>query len=201
MKKTLLLLLALASSAIADTALTLSAEDVKLSNPSLIAGSTPRFEMQLGERMGESNLFEATYIFGSSDYSGTFSVYEEYPLLNENGQLELIGLMALDETSALQDIDFITWLGAPPQAVTVQLESPIILTIKAERDSDMGTLEREISGVYFTDNNSSVQLPEVTGGVYVTGTQNFFASFVPEPSTATLSLLALAGLCARRRRG
>ena len=40
----------------------------------------------------------------------------------------------------------------------------------------------------------------VDGGVNTVGVKNFAATVTPEPTTATLSLLALAGLCVRRRR-
>ncbi len=40
----------------------------------------------------------------------------------------------------------------------------------------------------------------VDGGTDTVGIKNFAATVTPEPTTATLSLLALAGLCARRRR-
>lgn len=40
----------------------------------------------------------------------------------------------------------------------------------------------------------------VDGATGTVGVKNFEATVTPEPTTATLSLLALAGLCARRRR-
>ena len=40
----------------------------------------------------------------------------------------------------------------------------------------------------------------VDGGENTVGVKNFEATVTPEPTTATLSLLALAGLCVRRRR-
>lgn len=156
--------------------------DVDISGVEIVASATPRFTMQLGARMGQSNLYEATYIFGVSDYSGTFSVTEGYPLLNEDGQMELRGLMAPDETSAQQDKDLITWLGGPPQAVSVQIESDgIEITIKADKDSNSGTMTRSLQGVYFKDANLSVQLPEdkAFGSIYVTGTKRLFRSLKP----------------------
>lgn len=55
---------------------------------------------------------------------------------------------------------------------------------------------RDTEGYYYLD-----VVPEGTGSkITATIVANGYSSAIPEPATATLSLLALAGLCARRRR-
>ncbi|MDO4527733.1 MAG: hypothetical protein Q4C03_02980 [bacterium] len=62
----------------------------------------------------------------------------------------------------------------------------------------------QVSLFNFTQEESTIDMGriKVSGGelAYQNGSLSFTAHSIPEPTTATLSLLALAGLCARRRR-
>lgn len=157
-------------------------ESADITGLELVAGdTTPIFRMSVTSRMGRSNLYEATYTFGRSSYAGTFSMTEGYPLLNEDGQAEVSGRMALNEVAAFTDRDFIVWLGGAPNAIGVQIETPVTLTIKAFKDSDSGVMERNLSGVYIRDNISSVQLPtdQQFDSVQVQGTKMLFKRLKP----------------------
>jgi hypothetical protein len=59
-------------------------------------------------------------------------------------------------------------------------------TLSASADGQIGFLGKDGVSVYYGEN--------------VGGAWQYQVNFIPEPTTATLSLLALAGLAARRRR-
>lgn len=204
MKKSLLLLLSLASCAIADTALTLSANDVDITGLYVAAGaSIPAFSMTVQERRGDSSQYKATYTFGEAEYVGTFSVAYNYPILNEGGEsLTLQGQMGIDDTACLTDPEFTAWISGKSDALSVQITSPITLTLTLDKGTETGSMTREVTGLYYYKEDASLPLetPVTYQGVYVGGAEPIFKQLVPEPTTATLSLLALAGLCVRRRR-
>ena len=158
-------------------------ESADISGLELVTGDmTPIFRMSVTSRMGRSNLYEAIYTFGNSSYAGTFSMAAGYPLLNEDGQAEISGRMALNEVAAFTDRDFIVWLGgASATAIGVQIETPITLTIKAFKDSDSGVMERNLSGVYIRESGSSVQLPtdQQFDSIQVQGTKMLFKRLKP----------------------
>lgn len=75
------------------------------------------------------------------------------------------------------------------------------LFITDDDGSTLFTLDTETTDLYGGNGSESADITESVYTYYV-GKYSFVAgaSSIPEPSTATLSLLALAGFCARRRR-
>lgn len=214
MKKSLITLLAVCSSALADTAITLSSDAPAIQSTELcvdIEGlsatsvtSTPTFTMTIGSREGDTNAFAAMYSFGGSSYDGLFSVESISPVLNESGNtLTLSGSVEFTDIHSLRDHDFLAWAGVPHSASSCVLDRfDIILNL--DENSSIATMTRSISGRYFlSDGESEGTKLDETPMEYramVSGHALIFEKLVPEPSTATLSLLALAGLCMRRRR-
>lgn len=175
-----------------------AAQCVDISGLSILArGGAPAFQMIIGERVGESNAFNAHYVFGTSDYSGSFSVESNYPILNETEDvLTLKGSLGMADMEVLGDSNFITWMGGFSNGSYVQLNSAIVLTLTINKNASSGCMVRVAQA-----SCNLVQLPEQKEyDVIVSGQTPIFEALVPEPSTATLSLLALAGLCACRRR-
>ena len=212
MKKSIFTILLLSSIAGAETDLTMSGDipslqsEVKtpdISGLQIVAYTMPEFSMQIGNRVDGSSQFAAEYVFGNVEYSGSFNVTANYPILAEDEKsLTLKGQMSFENSDILTDQNFLVWISGTPQAQAVQLNSPIVLTFVISKDSNSASMTREVNGVCLLTPNNFIELesPTQIDGVYVTGQAPIFEALIPEPSTATLSLLALAGLCTRRRR-
>ena len=212
MKKSIFTILLLSSIAGAETALTMSGDipslqsEVKtpdISGLQIVANTMPQFSMQIGNRVDGSSQFAAEYVFGNVEYSGFFNVTANYPILAEDEKsLTLKGQVSFEDSHILRDQNFLVWISGTPQAQAVQLNSPIVLTFVISKDSNSASITREVNGVCQLTPNNFIDLesPTQIDGVYVTGQAPIFEALIPEPSTATLSLLALAGLCTRRRR-
>ena len=210
MKKSIFTILLLSSIAGAETALTMSSDipslqsEVKtpdISGLQIVALTTPPFSMQIGNRVDGSSLFAAEYVFGDVEYSGFFNVTANYPILAEDEKsLTLKGEVSFEDSHISRDQNFQAWISGTPQALTVQLKSPIVLTFVISKDSNSAIMTREVEAFQLTDDGIFELDPMQINDAYVTGQSPIFEALIPEPSTATLSLLALAGLCTRRRR-
>lgn len=213
MKKSLITLLAVCSSALADTAITLSSDAPAIQSSELcvdIEGlsattiSTPSFTMTIGSREGDTNAFAAMYSFGGSSYDGFFSVKSISPVLNESGNtLTLSGSVRITGLEFLKNNNFLAWAGVPQSASSTALNQ-IDIILNLDENSSIATMTRSISGHYFLSDGAAqgTKLDEtpMEYRAMVSGHAPIFEKLIPEPSTATLSLLALAGLCMRRRR-
>ncbi len=107
--------------------------------------------------------------------------------------------MIFENSHILTNQNFLTWISAPTQAKGVHLNS-LVLTFDIPKDSNSASMTREVDGVWWTPEDQNLLESTQIYGAYVTGQAPIFEALIPEPSTATLSLLALAGLCTRRRR-
>ena len=119
------------------------------------------------------------------------------PYLNESNQLHVDG-----SVTTTTDKEVVLTSGQHTAIITV-IDREVTLTL----DNDVaiiGTLKDSVTG--------SITDIKLGGGEWSSGAgyQNYLgmtvhdvtmSKIIPEPATATLSLLALAGLCARRRRG
>lgn len=210
MKKSIFTILLLSSIAGAETALTMSGDipslqsEVKtpdISGLQIVANTMPPFSMQIGNRVDGSSHFAAEYVFGDVKYSGFFNVTANYPILAEDEKsLTLKGQVSFENSDILTDQNFLGWISGTPQAEAVQLKSPIVLTFVISKDSNSAIMTREVEAVQLTPDGAFALDPMQINDAYVTGQSPIFEALIPEPSTATLSLLALAGLCTRRRR-
>ena len=212
MKKSIFTVLLLSSIAGAETALTMSGDipslqsEVKtpdISGLQIEAPTMPQFSMQIGNRVDGSSQFAAEYVFGNVEYSGSFNVTANYPILAEDEKsLTLKGQVSFENSDIVTDQNFRVWISGTSQAQAVQLNSPIVLTFVISKDSNSASMTREVNGVCQLTPNDFIELesPMQINDAYVTGQSPIFEALIPEPSTATLSLLALAGLCTRRRR-
>ena len=212
MKKSIFTILLLSSIAGAETALTMSGDipslqsEVKtpdISGLQIVAYTMSPFSMQIGNRVDGSSQFAAVYVFGNVECPGFFNVTANYPILaDDEKSLTLKGQVRFENSDIVTDQNFLAWISGTPQAQAVQLKSPIVLTFVISKDSSSASMTREVNGVCQLTPNDFIELesPTQIDGVYVTGQAPIFEALIPEPSTATLSLLALAGLCTRRRR-
>ena len=95
----------------------------------------------------------------------------------------------------------------PSEAPIVDLGDFSILLVEGGVGSDVaklcGTLlNNSVFTFHLTDSAADAWTAGIKGAHYLVANNNLYlvANSIPEPATATLSLLALAGLCARRRR-
>lgn len=94
----------------------------------------------------------------------------------------------------------------PSKAPTVDLGDFSILLVEGGVGSDVaalcGTLlNNSVFTFHLPDSAADAWTANIKGAHYLVANNNLYlvANSIPEPATATLSLLALAGLCARRR--
>lgn len=213
MKKSLIALLAICSTALADTAITLSNDVPAIQSAELCVdieglsatsvSSTPTFTITIGSRKSDTNVFAATFNFGRQLYDGLFAVESISPVLNEgSNSLTLSGSVQFLGNEILNDNNFRAWVGvSTSRDVQISNISEFSITLNLEENSSIATMTTLVSGSYSIENeyfqlNNTPKEHMAT----VSGHAPIFGKLVPEPGTATLSLLALAGLCMRRRR-
>ncbi len=133
-------------------------------------GGIPVFMMEVGERFGQSDMYAAEYTFGSSVYRGSFSL-EEVPKKDEN-TIIIKGEMGIDNTACLTDPEFMAWISGKSDALSVQVNSPIVLTITVE-GNDSGTMTRDVTGLYYykVDMSFPLETPMEYKGLYINATR------------------------------
>lgn len=94
----------------------------------------------------------------------------------------------------------------PDHGSTVDLGDFSILLVEGGVGSDVAALcdtllSNSVFTFHLTDSAADAWTAGIKGAHYLVANNNLYlvANSIPEPATATLSLLALAGLCARRR--
>lgn len=222
MKKTLIVLVALAGGAMAaEEALTLTspANGFLETGNAAIAWSEDYTKLESWELSFDLVLKDSTYPSEAHAFFGTHSIdsgCEGYVLrITENGAIQL----------GYRDHPHInpTYITTSDDIVTTDKNFGITLKFVADVTAD-GTLKGGTFTLTCGEESHDYTLPQGTDGDYLTytaleknanskfwtnGTEEKFYNIsvtkldsivVPEPTTATLSLLALAGLAARRRR-
>lgn len=134
-------------------------------------GGIPAFVMNVGEQRGDSPQYEAEYTFGSSVYSGTFSIASGYPIKEEN-TIIIKGQIGIDDTACLTDSEFCAWIAGKSDALSVQLTSPIEITITVT-ENDSGSMVREVTGLYYVkvDYSNVLETPVKYDGLYINATR------------------------------
>ncbi len=212
MKKTLITLaaLAMASVASADYASNVFSANGSGSGSTTNAGEVVfTFHIELTDTIGSAGTILAYYNGGASD---TPSQNTYLLTAGASGTYTL----TIGRSNSTTDATGLTWGNGSPVSITGILASTTYtLTDKMPSNSgvDNGrqiTLSADgkedlVSGLYDGNMYSSVLTGSLTTGFNTdfavpTVTPDTPTESVPEPTTATLSLLALAGLAARRRR-
>lgn len=144
----------------------------------------PVFAMSVDERLGDSNVYRVTYTFGEATYPGSLAVQMGYPMLNEDGKAVIKSTMGIDSVNVLQDSNFMAWIGGKPDALSIQLDSLINTTLTLDRDTDTGTMRRNVTGVYFVKADGSMKLPEEVDydSLYITGQTKIFKKLGKTPT-------------------
>lgn len=129
-------------------------------------GGIPVFTMEVGERYGESRLYDAQYTFGSSVYRGSFALIEEPKKVEDT--ISIKGQMGIDMTTCLTDPEFMAWISGKSDALSVQVNSAIELTITVE-GNDSGTMTRDVNGLYYykVDMSFPLETPVEYQGLYI----------------------------------
>lgn len=222
MKKTLIVLVALAGGAMAaEEALTLTspANGSLESNNAAIAWSEDYTKLESWELSFDLVLKDSTYPSAAQAFFGTHTIdsgCEGYVLrITEDGAIQL---------GYRDNPSITTYITTSDDIVTTDKNFGITLKFVADVTAD-GTLKGGTFTLTCGEESHDYTLPQGTDGDYLTYTaleKNANSKFwtnsqkekfynisvtkldsklvVPEPTTATLSLLALAGLAARRRR-
>ena len=199
MKKTLIALLALASVA---SALTITEDTTMAPGGNYYAGSFD-FTFEVLDIPSETDYILGYYASASASggYSGNV-----FTLTNTNGALTL----SLDRVHSISVSDGeITGTGTVTNSSVFTADGAAYqLTMGTYKVDYLGGTNGAAAADLYLD---GVKVASFTGGNHNmngggdgTATLNVVAKngfqVIPEPATATLSLLALAGLCARRRR-
>lgn len=209
MKKTLIALLALVGVAAAES-LTLNITELKTSNNMLTwtdadVSELTSWELSFTLDSQRASLTEQDLMFFPDDtHKVKFAV-------NANGSLEFYGSSIFTASGATEATDSVSSVAG---MVTTDATAITLSFVGNEKAGEIigGTLSATASGKTFTVAVSeAVTLTKTAGGIRIwsNGAQEHYTQLslkalsnkvVPEPTTATLSLLALAGLAARRRR-
>ncbi len=144
----------------------------------------PGFAMSVDERLGDSNVYRVTYTFGEATYPGSLAVQIGYPMLNEDGKAVIKSTMGIDSVNVLQDSNFMAWIGGKPDALSIQLDSLINMTLTLDRNTDTGIMRRNVTGVYFVKVDGSMKLPEEVDydSLYITGQTKIFKKLGKTPT-------------------
>ncbi len=209
MKKTLIALLALVGVAAAES-LTLNITELKTGNNMLTwtdadVSELTSWELSFTLDSQRASLTEQDLMFFPDDTDKVkFAV-------NANGSLEFYGSSIFTASGATEATDSVS---SAAGMVTTDATAITLSFVGNEKAGEIigGTLSATASGKTFTVAVSeAVTLTKTAGGIRIwsNGAQEHYTQLslkalsnkvVPEPTTATLSLLALAGLAARRRR-
>lgn len=209
MKKTLIALLALVGVAAAES-LTLNITELTSSNNMLTwtdadVSELTSWELSFTLDSQRASLTEQDLMFFPDDTDKVkFAV-------NANGSLEFYGSSIFTASGATEATDSVS---SAAGMVTTDATAITLSFVGNEKAGEIigGTLSATASGKTFTVAVSeAVTLTKTAGGIRIwsNGAQEHYTQLslkalsnkvVPEPTTATLSLLALAGLAARRRR-
>lgn len=144
------------------------ADDDSIAGMIVQSGSgVPTFVMTVGEQRGESSQYATEYTFGRSVYSGTFSVTDGYPI-KDGDAIIIKGQMGIDDTSCLSDSEFMAWISGKSDSLSVQITSPIDITIKV-LPNDSGTMTREVTGLFYykVDASFPLETPVTYDGLYI----------------------------------
>ena len=149
-----------------------------------VSGSgTSSLTLSFEKQQQENNSITTTV----SGVKGVFNAEENMLTLNVNAALDGVDSVLISgiESDIMKDI--LGQVGLPLDGmVNISLFGTDGTTFVADAEGKLSFLAADGVGTY--------------GGAVGTGSWQYNVNYIPEPATATLSLLALAGLAARRRR-
>ena len=149
-----------------------------------VSGSgTSSLTLSFEKQQPENNSITTTV----SGVNGVFDAEENMLTLNVNAALDGVDSVLISgiESDIMKDI--LGQVGLPSDGmVNISLFGTDGTTFVADAEGKLSFLAADGVGTY--------------GGAVGTGGWQYNVNYIPEPATATLSLLALAGLAARRRR-
>lgn len=214
MKKTLITLLALSGVAAAES-LTLNFTELTSGNSELLWTNTDvsqltSWELSFTLDSQRTALSDENLMFFPEHTVGTESTYKVKFAVNSNGSLEFWGGSIFTASGATTATNSVI---SDAGMVTTAATSITLSFVADEKDGEIigGTLSATVGDKTFTVAVSeAVTLTKDDGiRIWSNSTNEHYTNLslsalsnkvVPEPTTATLSLLALCGLAARRRR-